>query len=126
MRHLLVYLILIPLGFLFACESLPQLTDFDAESWKKDRKGCNNQRKELIPQLKAHNNLDKLKGLGQNQIMALLGKPDVQELFMRNQRFYIYFLEEGQQCDDFGDIQKGALLRIRFSALDRATEVVIQ
>jgi outer membrane protein assembly factor BamE (lipoprotein component of BamABCDE complex) len=107
-----------------ACKSEPTLADFNQERWKKDRNACLNLRKDLIKSLFAQK--DKIKGLGQNQIMRLLGRPDYQELYNRNQRFYVYFYEKGEQCQGKPNLVMGKNIQIRFSALDAVTEVLLK
>ncbi len=108
---------------LVACRrETPTLKDFDAESWKKDRMGCMDKRASLIGSLTAQKEI--LKGLGQNQIIEILGKPDFQELASRNQRFYIYYYKRGQACEGGKpNLKQDAVLRVRFSALDGVNEV---
>jgi hypothetical protein len=114
------------LSFLLACQETPKLDNFDNARWIKDRLACNDKRKDLIPSLEKQ--IEKLKGLGQNQILSILGKPDFHELHERNQRFYIYFFEKGEQCNTkmtTVDIKAKKTLKLRFSALDRVTEITL-
>ncbi len=114
------------LGLSFqSCDPLPELENFDAEAWKSDPKACAGKREALIDNLASQK--DKLMGLGQNQVLKILGKPDIQELYARNQRFYIYFYLSGPQCNEAdADINQGGLVRIRFNAIDQMTEFVWQ
>lgn len=119
-------ILILSLLFLIACQEAPKLDNFDNARWIKDRLACNDNRKDLIPSLEKQ--IEKLKGLGQNQILSILGKPDFHELHERNQRFYIYFFEKGEQCNTkmtTVDIKAKKTLKLRFSALDRVTEVTL-
>jgi outer membrane protein assembly factor BamE (lipoprotein component of BamABCDE complex) len=123
-------IILLCLFGVFACQKSPKLENFDSKLWKKDKLACKNLRKDLIKSLSLQK--EKLKGLGQNQIMQILGKPDLQELHNRNQRFYVYFYEKGKICDtpnsiaDYTKLDKEKIVLVRFTAIDKVTEVIIQ
>lgn len=110
---------------LSACRELPTLKGFDSKAWQGDRLGCKGARARQIQTLLAQK--DKLKGLGQNQVMALLGKPDFQDLASRNQRFYVYYYQKGKQCEEptisSVNLKTDRVLRIRFSALDAVNEI---
>jgi hypothetical protein len=59
------------------------------------------------------------------QIVKLLGKPDRNELFKRNQKFFLYFIDPAPECvpGDSAVVQK---LVIRFNAMGLAKEVAIE
>lgn len=104
-------------------KSLPELNGVDEQLWKDDKNGCAQQRSSMIASLKTEK--DKLLALDEMQIVTLLGKPDRNELFTRNQKFYAYFLEPSQECK--GDSFKTALkLVIRFNAMGLAKEVAVE
>ncbi|MBX2963257.1 MAG: hypothetical protein KF687_12145 [Cyclobacteriaceae bacterium] len=101
---------------------LPQLEGIDAERWKNDKNGCLNQRssmKEAIAQQK-----EKLLALNEKQIIRLLGKPDQNELYKRNQKFYSYYIHPAPACGKHSDFFN--VLIIRFNAMGLANEVVIE
>jgi hypothetical protein len=109
---------------LFACQETPALKGFDQKAWKEDKLGCKNVREKFIPLLLE--NKDKLIGLGQNQILSLLGRPDFSELYQRGQRYYIYYYAEDKPCrKETPEIHRDKVLKVRFSALDAVTEIVI-
>ncbi|MCU0446598.1 MAG: hypothetical protein MUE85_16955 [Microscillaceae bacterium] len=124
MNRLKILVVIVGLASLMACKEAPKLDNFDKTEWVKDRQACLNLRSKYLASLESQKL--KLKGLGQNQVMQLLGKPDIQELYNRNQRFYIYFYEKGAQCEGKADIINGKVIKIRISALDAVTEVLIQ
>ena len=66
----------------------------------------------------------KLLALKQMQIVSLLGKPDVNELYSRNQKFFHYFVEPGPSCAASSD--SAVQLVIRFNAVGLAKEVSIE
>lgn len=112
-----------------SCQTKVSLENFESEVWKNDKFGCKNLRQTQVKSLISQK--EKIKGLGQNQIMQLLGKPDFQELYARNQRFYIYFYQKNQICDqpnnviNTASIQNQKTIKLRFSALDMVTEVLV-
>ncbi len=124
MRYFIISLCLIGFIALSACQETPELKGFDQKIWKEDKLGCKNQREKYIPLLL--DNKDKLIGLGQNQILSLLGRPDFSELYQRGQRYYIYYYAEDKPCqDEEPDIHQDKVFKVRFSALDAVTEIVI-
>jgi outer membrane protein assembly factor BamE (lipoprotein component of BamABCDE complex) len=66
---------------------------------------------------------NKLQGLTEMQIIALLGRPDQNELYSRNQKFYYYSLEPGKAC---GQNIEPKRLSVRFNAVGRANEVELE
>ncbi len=113
----------------FGCQTKVSLDNFNIDVWKNDKFGCKNLRLVEVKSLIAQK--EKIKGLGQNQIIQLLGKPDFQELYARNQRFYIYFYQKNETCDQPNNVIKTApiqnqkTIKLRFSALDMVTEVLV-
>ncbi len=108
---------------LIACgKPLPTIENFDVENWKKDRNGCGGKRKEMIQSITDQK--DKLLSLKEMQIVNLLGRPDGNELYERNQKFYYYHLTPSSSCPtpDSVDLQ----MEIRFTAMGIVNEVVIK
>jgi outer membrane protein assembly factor BamE (lipoprotein component of BamABCDE complex) len=66
---------------------------------------------------------EELKGLSEDDIIELLGRPDRNELYKRNQKFYYYDLEPGKPCDSTAHNQQ---LILRFNAMGLAKEVAIE
>lgn len=100
---------------------LPTLEGVDLAEWKNDRNGCSGKRAAMIEMLRSQRL--KLEGLTETQIGELLGRPDQNELYKRNQKFYHYFLEPGRVCGS--SVDKPHQLSIRFNATERAKEVEI-
>lgn len=108
---------------LIACSKpLPNLDGMDLEKWKEDKRGCLGQRAAMEPVLGKE--LEKLKGLAEMDVIALLGRPDENELYKRNQKFYNYFITPGPDCPDHQPIP--AKLVIRFNAMGYAQMVSIE
>ena len=68
---------------------------------------------------------EKLLGLTEQQIITLLSRPDQNELYKRNQKFYYYYLEPSQQCVA-ATAGHAMQLVIRFNAMGVAKEVSIE
>jgi len=96
----------------------------DLKKWRGDRGGCNGVRQSILPNFRAE--IPNLKGQRTNTIGELLGRPDINEIADRNQKFYIYFLEKGPQCDKPGVKSSSRSVAIRFSAIGLATEITFQ
>lgn len=108
----------------FACSKpLPKLEGMDLQQWREDKNACGNLRKpmkEVIDREKT-----KLLGLDEVQLVTLLGSPDQNELYSRNQKFYYYFLGPAPSCHIKGDSVPDRLV-IRFNAVGLAKEVSIE
>jgi hypothetical protein len=84
-------LIFTPLLLLSCGKSLPELSGIDEKTWKDDKNACAGKRTVMMESVRSEK--DKLLALDEMQIVRLLGKPDRNKLFTRNQKFYEYFLE---------------------------------
>ena len=122
----LIVLSIIGLGLsLFSCTPPPdEFGKLDLKKWRGDRGGCNGVRAALEPDLRAE--VQNLKGKMANTIGELLGRPDVNQIADRNQKFYIYFLEKGPQCNQVGAKLDSRSVAIRMSAMGVATEITFQ
>lgn len=119
MKRLFIFLLCLALG---CGKPLPQLEGIDLKQWKDDKFGCNGTRERSIDLFVSQK--DKLKGLSEDDILKLLGRPDQNELYKRNQKFYHYYVERSAKCDSAK--QNARKLSIRFNAVDLAKEVVIE
>lgn len=109
-------------GLLTACQKDIRLDGFEPQKWKADPNGCNGDRKKLMGILLK--NQKTLIGYNEMEIKAFLGKPDSQDLQTRGQKFFEYGVEGNSLCDQASS-QSPTILRIRFDALDRVTEVAV-
>lgn len=115
-------LILLSVVFLISCGTpLPTLEDIDTTRWKDDRNGCKGDRREMIAAIREQR--EKLLTLKEMQIVQLLGRPDGNELFERNQKFYTYNLTPGKNCGVQDSV--AVQLEIRFNAMGIAKEVQV-
>jgi outer membrane protein assembly factor BamE (lipoprotein component of BamABCDE complex) len=92
----------------------------DIEKWKQDKWGCLNDRLKSLPALIEQK--DKLKGLSQDDVVKLLGRPDKNELYKRNQKFFHYYISS-EKCKTDTIIQR---LSFRFNAMGFAKEVLLE
>jgi len=106
-----------------ACSNpLPELAGIDRKVWIEDKNGCAAKRRGMQEALSKEK--EKLKGLSEMDIVALLGKPDENELYKRNQKFYSYYVTPGPGCTDVEE--QPQKLVIRFNAMGYAQLVTLQ
>ncbi|GHM98543.1 hypothetical protein WSM22_00330 [Cytophagales bacterium WSM2-2] len=97
---------------------MPTFEGMDLNQWKEDKNGCKKERLKMLTPFRDQQ--DKLKGLSEDKIIALLGRPDQNELYKRNQKFYKYFIEPGNSCETDS---ASLMLTIRFNAMGLAKEI---
>lgn len=117
-------LFILILLFLAACtKPLPHLDGIDKSTWETDKKGCAGTRWQMLPAIES--NKDKLLALSEVDLVTLLGKPDEEELYKRNQKFYYYYLQPSSACATW---KEGAPVRlvVRFNAVGLAREVTVE
>lgn len=121
-RHL-SFLLLVACGTLAGCgHSLPSIPGFDATTWRADPYACRNQRRIGVPALlRAKEQLYEARA---NDVNALLGPPDEEELRANTEKVYYYYLAAGPQCAP-GHVRSAApKLSLRFGPLGTVTEVL--
>jgi outer membrane protein assembly factor BamE (lipoprotein component of BamABCDE complex) len=115
--RLILFLILILFFFLItSCSSAPEIEGFDPVSWKSDLKGCEGIRASMVENASLEENLI---GISESDVVLLMGKPDENNLYKRNQKFYVYYLgpcEEGTEAP---------YLQLRFSATNVTREAMV-
>jgi hypothetical protein len=117
----LLFLIIV---FFVSCgKELPELNGVDKQAWIEDEMGCLNKRRGMVQAIQKEK--DKLLALDELQVVALLGKPDANELYKRNQKFYRYYLHPSRECSAPTDTTALKLV-IRFNAMGLAKEVYLQ
>lgn len=121
-RHWL--LIILSECLLVSCQQGKDIPNFDEEAFQHDYQGCAGIRNKMKEQLFAITS--ELKGLTQTEMRNTLGKPDRQELASRNQKYFVYFIEPSADCSQDTVQQEPLTMYIRFSAVDRVTEVSFQ
>ena len=110
------------LPIVFACESLITIDGFEGQKWKEDLNGCYGNREKLLTTLLS--NQSKLIGHNEKEVKKLLGRPDATDIRSRGQKFFEYGVRGGSLCNPESSVQP-EILRVRFDALDRVTEVAI-
>lgn len=117
-----IFRILIIVFFCGACH-YGKSVSFDAASWRGDKEGCKGKRIELFKSV--IENRDELLGLNNRQIINLLGMPDRNELYDRNQKFFVYHVSPAPGCEKpyMGEV---LFLFVRFNAVGLAQEVFIE
>ena len=102
--------------------ALPQVPGFDAAAWRADRYACQSQRARLLPPLlAAHEQLYEARA---NDVTALLGHPDEEELRANTEKIYYYYLAPGAQCAPRHPRSAAPRLRLLFGPLGTVTEVL--
>ena len=102
--------------------ALIQLPGFDGAAWRADPYACRNQRRAAVPALvRAKEQLYEARA---NDVTALLGPPDEEELRAGTEKVYYYYLEPGTQCDGRHARSGAACLSLRFGPIGTVTEVL--
>jgi hypothetical protein len=109
--------------FIIACGKIPELENIDLKKWKSDKNGCLEYRIEAVEELLSQK--EKLKGTSQNEMINLFGTADKHQLYERSQKFFIYYLEPNENCDQYSEGYVKALY-IRFNSLDQAIDFNVQ
>ena len=110
--------------FCNACgKPLPTLDNIDTQAWKDDKLGCAGKRSAMISDMERE--AEKLLALSQQDIVGLLGKPDENELYKRNQKFFYYFVQPSKSCSDTVSVAPRKLV-IRFNAMGLAKEIAME
>lgn len=103
-------------------KSLPDLDNLDLSAWEKDKNACGEYRTNHMEAIQ--NQKEKLLALKESQIIELLGRPDRNELYKRNQKFFYYYLMPSPDCPNASSESKR--LAIRFNAMGLAKEVAVE
>ncbi|SFP86852.1 hypothetical protein SAMN04515668_0616 [Hymenobacter arizonensis] len=103
--------------------SLRELPDFDAKTWRSDPYACRNMRSSAVPALVSAK--EELYEARANDVTALLGPPDEEELRAGTEKVYYYYLEPGTHCEGRRARSGAPCLSIRFGPIGTVTEVLI-
>ena len=102
---------------------LPELKYFNSTVWQEDRKACGDKRVAMLEAISTQK--EKLLSLDELDIVKILGKPDQNELYKRNQKFYSYYIHPSKDCDQ-AQTSEPLKLVIRFNAVGLAKEVSVE
>ncbi len=109
-------------GTVISCrKSLPTLEGIDKKEWVADSRGCSGERLKMLDTLSSQQK--ELLALTETEVVELLGPPDENELYKRNQKFYYYAISPSAGCD--GRVDRSYRLMIRFNAMGLANDVGI-
>jgi hypothetical protein len=97
--------------------------DLDKEQWKNDHNGCIGYRMKVYKEILK--NKEKLLGLSNKKIVQILGNPNINELYSRNQKFFIYQVSPDQSCEGMEENTSGIFLIFRFNATGLVNEMYI-
>jgi hypothetical protein len=103
------------------CQQPVDIENFDEAAFQEDPQGCKGERlkmKEQILELPQH-----LTGFSQQEIQAILGKADRQELSDRSQKYLIYFIEPAPVCHENTSEKEPLSMYVRFNSVGRSNEI---
>jgi len=102
--------------------SLSSIPGFQAAAWRADAYACQGQRGALLaPLLAARAQLYEARA---DDITALLGPPDEEELQANTEKVYYYYLAPGAQCGPRHPRSAAPRLGLHFGPLGTVTEVL--
>ncbi|MGI4835010.1 MAG: hypothetical protein ACRYFK_16280 [Janthinobacterium lividum] len=101
--------------------ALPNVPGFAAAAWRTDPYACLGRRAALLPPLLAART--RLYDARADDVTALLGHPDEEELLAQTEKIYSYYLLPGAQCGPRHPRSAAPRLRLRFGPLGTVTEV---
>jgi hypothetical protein len=108
---------------LYGCSKpLPVLENVNVADWKADPNGCLGKRTSMEQAIRGQK--EKLLTLSETEVIALLGMPDRNELYKRNQKFFYYFITASSGCPT--PAEREVKLSIRFNAVGLVKEVTLE
>ncbi|WP_428659196.1 hypothetical protein [Runella sp.] len=108
-----------------SCSSAPEkIGNLDLVKWRSDRGGCKDVRKGLEKEFVKVQN--EFLGKHIDEVGYALGRPDIQQLASRDQKFYVYFLEKGVHCNDITQKSAAQKAILRFNAVGLLSEITFQ
>lgn len=115
--------ITLTLNLIIGCgPDTPEISGFESYVWKRDKYGCGGERREMVEKLMESR--EKVMGLREAEVLRLLGRADEQEIYSRNQKFLIYFLEPNLKCTAPENVKATAkALFVRINAIGVANEL---
>jgi len=122
-HKIIIYISLAIMLALTYCNKKKRLEGFDSERWIEDRNGCDGERVKMRRELLKVK--FRMRGLQTSEIEDLLGRPDAIELYKRDQKYYIYYMEPGPDCDN-AKLENPLKLYVRFTAVGIANELSLK
>jgi hypothetical protein len=108
---------------LLSCGKTYNLPDFDKVSWENDKKGCKGTRADLAKKLLE--NSQSLKGMDDDVLVEILGKPEKTVYYGRGRKDYVYYVQPGSQCTSEKALP-GPRIVVEFDALGYITIITYQ
>ena len=102
--------------------ALPQLPGFSGPTWRADPYACRDQRRAAVPALMRGK--EQLYEARADDVTALLGPPDEEELRAGTEKVYYYYLVPGTQCAGRHARSGAPCISLRFGPLGTVTEVL--
>ena len=99
---------------IISCNSEKTLTGFDKNTWLSDNKGCAGKRILLVNSILE--NRKEWKGLDDDYLLELLGKPDQSFYYERNAKSFAFYIEPGKQCKNSSNSKFGRRLVAEINA----------
>ena len=115
-------IIILSILVLTGCSKQVDIAGFNEQAWKHDKHGCEGIRYSMIDKLRSIE--DELKGLDNDEIISVLGKPEKTTLGKRNLKHFVYAVTPATSCI-IDTTRKKIELTIRFNAVGLAYEVII-
>ncbi|GJM30454.1 MAG: hypothetical protein DHS20C17_30890 [Cyclobacteriaceae bacterium] len=106
-----------------SCQSQPHIESFDAIGWQSDTNGCQGFRLDQLEVLM--DDQQELLGWNEPALTGYLGSPDYRELYVRNQKFLIYYLEPTWECGSVGK-ENPLRMYVRIDALGQSKEISLR
>ena len=105
-----------------SCYQAADIENFDETAFQNDANACEGVRMEMREEVLK---LPKaLQGFTQYKIEATLGRADRQELSNRSQKYLIYYIEPGPECDNAEE--EPFTMIVRFNSVGQANEISFQ
>ncbi len=118
------YYIIIILLFTACGSDTPSIEGYNDYVWKRDKYGCGEERLEMADAILEAREI--IIGMREAEVLRLLGKADEQEMYSRNQKFLLYYLEPNQKCTAPENTKATAkTLRVRINAIGVANELYV-
>lgn len=96
--------------------------NIDKDNWVADHDGCSGYRMKVYEEIIHDKGI--ILGLSTSEIIELLGKPNKNELYKRNQKFFVYQISPGKSCEAH-DYSSDIFLIFRFNAMGLANEIYL-
>ena len=106
--------------YVCACNT-PDILDMDKEQWINDENGCMGYRAKVYPNILKEK--EKLMGLSNDRIIQLLGQPNINELYTRNQKFFVYRISSDSTCSGVDAPDSDLFIIFRFNATGLVNEI---